>query len=233
MSLPFKLFRLQQIDSSIDRSRNRLAEIETLLAADVILRAAQFDESQKLDLVTLARKDLKKSEEIVRGQQIKIATSEAALYGGKIKIPKELQDLQAEIASLKKFLLSFEDEQIEKMLAVEEAEQVHAQSLLLLQKEQSRHDADVRQLVDEKAHLEGDLARLLSERDAAQEALPEEEHLLYDRLRQTRRGVAVAQVKNKSCSACGSTLNAALLQAASLPGQIARCDTCGRILYSG
>jgi uncharacterized protein len=49
-------------------------------------------------------------------------TSEASLYGGKIRNPKELQDLQVEIAALKRRTATLEDEQLEAMLAVEDAE---------------------------------------------------------------------------------------------------------------
>ena len=45
-----------------------------------------------------------KSEDEAQSQQIKIQQAELSLYGGLVRNPKELQDLQADIASLKETL---------------------------------------------------------------------------------------------------------------------------------
>jgi hypothetical protein len=88
-------------------------------------------------------------------------------------------------------------------------------------------------LLNERQHLLAEVERLQSECQATVATIPESDINLYNQLRQTRRGIAVAQVVDKNCSACGSTLSAALLHAAHSPNQLTRCDTCGRILYSG
>lgn len=48
------------------------------------------------------RHDLKTAEAEAEAQKIKIEQTEASLYGGSVHNPKELQDLQREVASLKK-----------------------------------------------------------------------------------------------------------------------------------
>jgi len=63
--------------------------------------------------------------------------------------------------------------------------------------------------------------------------LPAEDIKLYTNLRESRRGIAVSKVVDKTCSSCGSTINASLLHAARSPTQINTCDVCGRILYTG
>jgi predicted nucleic acid-binding Zn-ribbon protein len=88
-------------------------------------------------------------------------------------------------------------------------------------------------LLEEQSGLNSEVSRLEGERLAAASSISPEDMRLYDQLRAQRRGIAVAKVTDRACSACGSTLNATLLQAAHSPSQIARCDTCGRILYSG
>jgi predicted nucleic acid-binding Zn-ribbon protein len=56
---------------------------------------------------------------------------------------------------------------------------------------------------------------------------------LYEGLRRERRGLAVAEVNDDSCSACGTTLTAALQQRARFSAQVEHCPSCGRILYAG
>jgi uncharacterized protein len=233
MSLPFKLYRLQQIDTQHDRVSARIDEIETTRSKNENLTAANDNHTKTSDNLQRLHKELKKAEENVREQRIKIETSEAALYGGKIRIPKELQDLQQEIVSLKKYLSVLEERELELMLEFDDAEKANAATSAILSQETSRHERTLTDLRTEEAKLKNELTNITDERQAAQAGFAPDEIQLYESLRKQRRGVAVARVVNKSCSACGSTLSAALLQAAYSPGQISRCETCGRILYGG
>jgi len=54
----------------------------------------------------------------------------------------------------------------------------------------------------------------------------------YEALRQQRRGVAVAEIRDNACDACGTTLTAALQQSARHAAELVHCPTCGRILFA-
>jgi len=116
MSQAFNLYRLQKIDTQIDQINNRLAEINHILAADENLhKAEELSQNTKNQLFKM-QQNLKQKEDEVQAHRIKIETNESSLYGGKVRNPKELQDLQMEIASLKKRLTILEDEQLDIML---------------------------------------------------------------------------------------------------------------------
>jgi predicted nucleic acid-binding Zn-ribbon protein len=233
MSSPFKLYRLQQTDSQIDRRATRVAEIETALKDDEPLkRMTRTVQSTEHELKEL-RKVLQRAEDNVSGQRVKIEQTEATLYSGKVKNPKELQDLQNEAAALKRYLVVLEDRQLEAMLDEEEAASKFDKVVHKLKNEQSQFNQMQSDLSNEKSKLENEIVRLQGERTATTGAIPEDDLLLYQKLRVQRRGIAVAKVSNKACSACGSLLSATLLHSARSPNQITRCDTCGRILYFG
>ncbi len=233
MSIPFKLYRIQQIDSLIDKAQNRSDQIDTILANDHELnRAMVEEENARIEAEEISR-ELSAAENLVNQQRLKIETNESSLYSGKIKNPKELQDLQNEIASSKKYLAVLEDRLLEVMLSAEEANEKHRILKIRLDKEKARHTNTGLALGKEKGVLLSEMTSLDQEKHAAVNGVPAGDLQLYEALRKQRRGVAVSKVENKSCSSCGSILSAALLQAASLPGQISRCETCGRILYSG
>jgi hypothetical protein len=233
MSRPFKLYRLQQIDSQLDWIHTRLLEIETALQDDAALRLAREAAQQSENSLEAARKALRHAEDEVRQQRLKIEQNEASLYGGKIRNPKELKDLENEVASLKRYLSVLEDRQLDAMLVEEDVLSNH--KLAGSQVEVARLNFDHRcaALAREKEKILTDQARLEEERQAAVSTVLAEDLAQYLQLRKTRRGVAVAMVVDRACSACGSTLNAALLNAAYSPNQITLCDTCGRILYKG
>jgi len=233
MSRPFKLYRLQQIDSQLDWIKNRLAEIEAALRQDEQVRAAYDAAEQAEQNLQQARKALHRAEDDVRSQRIKIEQSEAALYGGKIHNPKELKDLESEVASLKRFLTVLEDRQLEAMLVEEEAASTQRVAAQALEKAQGDFELRGVGLIQEQQKIERDQARLEDERSAVSGGIEAEDMNVYTQLRKSRRGVAVAKVVDRACSACGSTLSAALLNAAHSPNQLNRCETCGRVLYIG
>jgi predicted nucleic acid-binding Zn-ribbon protein len=233
MSRPFKLYRLQQIDTQLDWIKNRLSEIEAGLQGSEALNSAQQAHRQADERLQQARKAQRRAEDEVRQQRIKIEQNEASLYGGKIRNPKELKDLENEVASLKKHLAVLEDRQLESMLMEEEAVDATHLTENAVQKAQAAFDALCLELRHEQSKIVKDQARLEEERKAAAENVADEDLLVYNQLRKTRRGVAVSKIVDRACSACGSTLNSSLLSASHSPNALNLCDTCGRILYLG
>jgi hypothetical protein len=231
MTEPFKLYRLQQFDSQLDRAQFRLKEIEAALNEDETLREAQQHLQEISDALQTARVGLGKAEQEVQDQRIKIEQTEATLYSGKVRNPKELQDLQKEAAALKRYKEVLEDRQLETMIAVEEAEAAFQDATTSLEDVRNEFDRQHSILADEQANLFKDVARLGTEHQAAAGSISPDDLNLYNQLRQQRRGIAVAKVSAGACSACGTTLNAALLSAARTATQITRCSSCSRILY--
>jgi hypothetical protein len=233
MSQPFKLFRLQQLDTHLDQAQARLTQIDVALSDDRELQLARSQVQKADDLVESARKALHRAEEDVRAQRVKIEQTEATLYGGKVRNPKELQDLQNEAAALKRYLAVLEDRQLEHMISSEDAEKSRSLASDKLDGVQNRNEQANSELAREQTSLTDEVGHLQAERQAEISSIPAEDLALYQNLRQQRRGVAVARVTDKTCAACGSTLSTALLHASRSPNQLTRCDTCGRILYAG
>ncbi|MEP0807158.1 MAG: hypothetical protein HRF47_16880 [Chloroflexota bacterium] len=232
MSAALGLYRLQQVDSQMDAIRARLAVIRQTLENDLELRAAAQALTAAEALHKQAAGALKQSEADVEKQELKIKQTEASLYSGNVKNPKELQDLQLEIASLKKHLGTLEERELEAMLRAEETEKSLEQAKAQLADIQSNVLAQHRDLAAESETLNKDLERLESERQAVIRNLDEQSLKTYEGLRQHKRGIAVAALSEDSCSACGATLTASQQQYARSV-QLFYCPTCGRILYAG
>jgi uncharacterized protein len=233
MSESFKLHRLQQIDTHLDQIRTRLRAIETILSDETSIKVAQtkFDETSKVH--EDARKAVKKAEENVSINKVKLEQTEAALYGGKVRNPKELQDLQNEAEALKRYRSVLDDRLLEAMIAQEDAEATFSAASDELEATRGRFTEQNKVLLLEKAEITNDLHRLEGEREAASRSILPADLSMYEQLRRQKRGVAVATVADNSCAACGSTLSAAQLHAAKSPNQLTRCEACGRILYGG
>lgn len=232
MSAALGLYRLQQIDSQMDQARTRLDAVRKLLENDVELRTA----TEQARAAEAAHKEAKGNQEQaeleVQSLRIKIEQSESSLYGGSIHIPKELQDLQKDVASLKKHLATLEDRLLECMLAAEAAtEQLTEAQAGLVRVEASLGNQN-RNLTTESELLSHNLERLDAERKAA--TVPIDGKLLenYETLRRDKRGIAVATVSDGACAACGTNLTPGYQQTARSSREIFRCPTCGRILFA-
>jgi len=147
--------------------------------------------------------------------------------------PKELQDLQNDIASLKRHLSTLEGRELEAMQMAETTETALKQATTDLELIQAKRGNEHRKLINEQAALSKDLERLSSERQATVGAIEGQILEMYDSLRQQKRGIAVAEVSDNSCTACGTTLTASLQQNARAIGNLTHCPSCGRILYAG
>lgn len=231
MNQTLSLYRLQQTDSQISRVQARLQAIQKILENDEALRQAgtQAEVAEKNRLA--AERTLHQAEDTVRNQHIKIEQAESSLYSGSVHNPKELQDLQNEVAALKRHLATLEDRQLEAMMACEEAESAHQAAQAALRTVQSQLNEQNQNLGQEQASLLREIAKLEAERQAIANAIPAQFIEGYNQLRQTRGGVAVAAISDSTCAACGSGLTPAEQQAARSAIQIARCPSCGRILY--
>jgi uncharacterized protein len=233
MSNSSNLYRLQQVDSHLDQSRSRLVEIESILNDSTVITEANGLVVVSESALMAGQKNLRHIEIQVSDQKFKIEQNESTLYGGRIRNPKELQDLQTEAVALKRYLNVLEDRQLEAMLEVEELEQTHKEALMNLNQVRGRFEEEHAHLRAERARLNLQVEKLSLERQAAISSISAEDQLLYDQLRQSRNGVAVTRVVDQSCSACGSMLTPALAQSAHSINQIVRCTSCSRILYAG
>jgi len=232
MSASLGLFRLQQIDSHINQIETRLAKIQQTLEDNAELQAAREQVQAAEEGQRAAEHAQHKSEAEAESQQIKIQQAEASLYGGTVRNPKELQDLQADIASLKKRLAALEEQELKDMLQTEAAQGEVKKASDELKDVQTRSGVEHGQLLEEKKSLTHELNRFLSEREAAISTIAGEILKTYDDLRQHRRGVAVAEVSENACGACGTILTAAVQQSARHASELVHCPSCRRILYA-
>jgi predicted nucleic acid-binding Zn-ribbon protein len=232
MSASLGLYRLQQVDRKIDRLRAQLETIRQTLENDVEL-------SRALERVETAQKDhfhsnhqLNNIAAEAQAQKIKIEQAESSLYGGKVQNPKELQDLQKDIASLKKHLITLEERELEAMVSAETKETDLQSAKTDLELMQARLGNEHKNLLREQASIIIELGQLTEEREAALGPIEGSLLQIYESLRQQKRGVAVAEITDGGCASCGTTLNAALQQSARSPKQLSNCPSCGRILFA-
>ena len=230
MSRSAPLYALQQIDSKIHACRQRLAAIEGQLGETdelIALRRRLDDTRQSLRTARSRHRD---DELQLQSIQQKRRASELRLYGGKVRNPKELSDLQAEVKSLARRQESIEESVFAGMVAIEETEAAERDVARELEQVELEWKTNQDQLVAEQAAQEALLAELLAERQRRAKAIPASDLDTYEHLRQRKGGVAVAQLQGPECQGCMAEVSASRVKEAR-GRSLAFCGTCGRILY--
>ncbi len=230
MSAALGLYRLQQVDSRMDEIHARQKRIQDTLQNDLSLRTSTQAFSTAETAHNTAARALRAAENEVEKQRIKIEQASTILYSGGVRNPKELQDLEKDIASLKKHLETLEERELEAMLTAETAQKELTSAQADLTQVQARVLEQNRDLSQELETLTRDLDRLATERKATAGAITEALLGTYDQIRKQRRGVAVAAISESACAACGTNLTASLQQSAR--SSLCNCPTCGRILFA-
>jgi predicted nucleic acid-binding Zn-ribbon protein len=226
MSAAFNLFRLQQADSGLLHARGRREAIEAALEDDAETREARQQAQSARDARLRAENSLREAEYETLAARVKIQQVEASLYAGRVSNPKELQDLQKDLESLRRHLVTLEDRQLEAMLALEESESADARTQSMLELALASAAEQTRALEAERASLQGEIERLETERQAIAHGLDAPSLAHYDALKAQKRGVAVAALSDGACGA-REPLPPSQQQAAHISEQMVRALPAG------
>ena len=222
------IYHLQCLDSEKDARQTRLAEIKAALKDDRALKQAHQAVENAQALIQKWATRQRDLELETQGLSGKITHSEQRLYGGTIKNPKELTDLQAEIASLRRRRQTQEDDLLEVMIEREEAEETHTQAQQHLDEAQAHWTdrqanlSSEQEILQEKlAELEQAITKVLPKIDAADLAT-------YQNLRRRKDGLAVAKTSGDAC-VCGMAISPNLKWQLRETG-MSHCGNCERII---
>jgi predicted nucleic acid-binding Zn-ribbon protein len=225
------LYYLQTLDSDRGVSQKRLAEVEELLGQDEAIRLAQAAHDEADSTLRAGRGHVHDLEMAITSLESKIKSTEERLYNGSVSNPRELQSMQEEVASLHRRIGSLEEELLEAMMGVEESETAAEEAHRRLEAITQERSDELRALTGEKETLESRLKTLSEEIARARGQISAEHLRLYDEVRSTHGGLAVAQVVDGVCGVCGVGPTSSQLQRVQ-HGEVECCPTCGRILYS-
>jgi len=225
---------VQELDSRIDQLRHQLASLPEVaeIAALTSSRADLDDRVRDAQiLVDDLTTDQKKADADVEQVKARRERDRSRIDQGLITNPKDLERMQHELVSLERRISTLEDEELEVMERLEEA-QTALGSLMAQRAAADDRLAALAEARDQKsAEIRGNLESVTAERATAAEGLPADLMALYERIR-AQRGVGAAPLRARQCGGCQLTLNPSdLAQIKAKPSdEVVRCEECSRIL---
>jgi len=230
-----RLLELADLDAELSRLDHRRrglpehAELEQLEQRDAQLRDTLASlEAQQGDL----RRAQAKAEGDVDQVRLRIDRDRKRLDAGQVSSPRELENLQSEIASLTRRQADLEEIVLDIMerreaadasreqAAAERAEVAAARDVVT-----ARRDAAMGELGEQAGKADDRRAAVASEE-------PPELLDLYERMREQHGGVGAAALRRGRCEGCHLSLNTVDINAikAADPDEVLRCEECRRIL---
>lgn len=225
-----ELYRLQEIELSTLRIRKRLQEIAAALANEETVRAAQAQVDHARRILTPLHTHALDLDLEIKSNIEKTRAADERLYSGTVRNPKELQDLQQEIESLRKWRGELETQSLETMFLVEEAEAALSAAEADLTRIRQEWESAHGHLLDEQAELKSQLEQNRQRRERILSLITPENVQIYDSLKVKKNNQPVALMQGNTCSMCGVAQNMAVEREARQGRQLAYCTNCGRIL---
>ncbi len=230
-----KLLDLQRLDAAADQLRHQRANLpeDTEVSALQVRRADVLGRSRDqqiiVDDLTAAQEKADADVEQVKARRKR---DKERMDQGLISNPKDLERMQHELVSLERRIATLEDEELEVMEDLEAA-QTDLVAMRSDLAETEERLVKVTEARDQRyADIDAELARIAAEREPVVAAVPADLLALYDRLRASKNGVGVAELRARQCGGCMLSLDNADL--ADIGGkaedEVIRCEQCQRIL---
>lgn len=229
MAIAKQLYQLQEVDLEIESGERSLGQMVSQLGDNQAVTGAQAglaSAQRHLDELTHRQRT---AEWEIDDLVSKLTAIEEQLYGGRIKNPKELTDLQHEVDLMKAKREKMENNVLEIMGQAELAEDSVSTATGDLKKLEVEWHNQQEHLSTDVAALKSKLSALKQKRQQRSVEIDPQTAEVYDKLRK-QKGQAVAKVEQGICRGCRISLPVSELQRVR-SGNLMQCGSCGRILF--
>jgi predicted nucleic acid-binding Zn-ribbon protein len=233
MTTTADLYGLQEVDLRRDARRALIADIESRLAETDELIEAREEAADAEAQADRLRKDQRELEAQIQALDAKVGPLEHKLYSGEVRNPKELSDLQKELEMFKAQRRKMDDEALGGLEVIEVATAGAREAKDEANRIEAAWIASQGTLRETKADAEAELERLEAERTVRTTGMDRNMLGLYETLRKSKNGRAVARLDRGNCLGCNVTLPTNMVSRVRQADFLVQCPRCERILIAG
>jgi len=216
--------RIRRLKADIEAIPQRRAEIENEFdqrAFEIRALEAERDEAQQ----TRSRLETEIFEHRTRAER-----ADRNLMSSKNAHEYEAAIREADAA--RKTISQLETTLLEKMEAIEQAENQLKERQPEIERLRTEMEQRLKELDEQTSSENEEIKARGAERAQIFAALPKQMAALYNRIStRIRDGIAVAEARNGSCSACFMALRPQVMAEIRRGAEVITCDNCNRILY--
>ncbi len=226
-----KLVELQEIDSRIYKLQE---EKDQNLPAQLEENRREFEETSKN--FTTAEEKLKNLQLSKKDKEIELASKEEGLKKlqtqlYQLKSNKEYQAMLTEIGSAKADTSLAEENVLIVLEALEAAKKECLAQREALDQEKKNFTEKEAKLTGLIKDAEAEISNLRTKRKTLAASVDKEILTHYERLLESRQGLALIPVKGNDCGACNMRLTHQKINEIKMFEHLVSCDVCVRLLY--
>jgi predicted nucleic acid-binding Zn-ribbon protein len=229
MSRASALLSLQQIDDRIASLTSEMAVTEASLRGDPELDRLRAAEASAHDEHRALGSSAKLAELEAASLQARIRELDRRLYGGTVRNPAELIEMQRELEAMRAKLSTAEDDALGRMEAVDVSTASLEKASAAVAARDAQRSASLEPLRARLATLNAERDVLNAERDALRADIDPNDLSLYARIASHRRP-AVTGLAGESCAGCRMPVSNEERRAVRTGTGLTQCANCDRIL---
>lgn len=235
MSTVADLWAVQVTDLAIESLRRHLADVQRQIGETEELQAARAALAQAEAELARWSGRLRAAEAESRDLARRIQAEEQDLLSGRVRNPKELANMEAHVASLRRHRAAVEDQVLEAMVETERCQAAVQEARAHLAAVEAAWRAQQEALARDRDRSTAELQSLTARLQHLWTSVAPADRELYRSLRSRKGGRALALLQGDTCQGCGMTLPTGIIQqvrAAEQGGPRVFCPTCGRLLHA-
>lgn len=231
MSEAKALVKLQQIDLEVVRLRNKLQEMpqfktlkETLAKIDAVMEKSKQVSAMRSDCELEMQALVDEDEELqLRAAELEKKIDESTEY-------REISNLTLDLEGVAKRRNKVEFDHGKLVERVDKISQVEDQIDAAMAKLEAQKDAIESEIRESSGDMNARLEELKAEFEEAVMEVGSETVERYNRLKESKNGIAVGVLEDSHCSICRVELPEGKLAALMSGPEVAECPNCHRIL---
>ncbi|OEU88632.1 hypothetical protein DB35_17030 [Streptomyces abyssalis] len=230
-----RLLDVQALDTRLTQlahKRKNLPEHEEIqsLEAD-LLQVRDLLVASRTEEGDTAREQTKAESDVDQVRQ-RAARDQKRLDSGQVTNPKDLENLQSEIASLARRQGDLEDVVLEVMERHEAATERAAELAQRVEAVEAKTEDAVARRDAALQEIDAEAGTVRGERESAAGSVPADLLKLYEKIREQQGGVGAARLFQRRCEGCQLELNITELNEVRQAPQdaVLRCENCRRVL---
>jgi predicted nucleic acid-binding Zn-ribbon protein len=225
------LYSVQQADTEIARLREALTGLDTGTELESQVAAVEAE------LVTLreerrtAEKESLDCELELRTLEEKRKTFQDQLYGGTVRNPRQLKDLQEEVEMLSREIRKLEDRLLELMETLEaRGGEIQEREARLKELQESLEGVRAKYETT-GGRLRREIADLESQRKERAAQVKPDLLKRYERIRSRQANLGIVKVTGSTCPGCHVRFPSEVVKALRAGRSELTCESCGRLLF--
>jgi|GEM_PF-5941228 len=226
------IYKLQLLHTELLKLKDQLSEFKKLIEDDSGLRRQEINLKAARGLLIKHEQEQKKLISESEQLSLSIREHESRLYSGRVKTPKEMVELEHDLAHQKARLKQLEDLEFLNLSTYEDLAGKLEQVTTDFQAYVGRHEQDMQDWTMKAAKMNEKISFQTLAINELKNQIPPEILSHFERLLLSKNQTAVCLIEEDCCAVCGTLLSKQIVissRSAEIPNT---CPTCNRMLYN-